>query len=1013
MGILLLFFAVVISYATFIENDFDAATARMFIYNAKWFEVLLIVMVINFAGMIFTKRLYHKSKLNILIIHIALIIIIIGAAVTRYIGYEGTMHIRNGETSNQFVSLDTYFSMGFGTNDDVKTYKKKVLISPYAKNFLNETVEASGNSFNVALQRYHLNAIQTIAEDQSGSPYISIIAGDRDGRHDLFLKEGESRDIHGIGFSFGDTTNQKNIQIVRKDTSLYIKTPLAWSDYLHHGRVPAELSAFKPIQLMEIQRFGTIQFLINDYKEKGSLTYEITPGVKSHTTSVLELKINDERYFLEPQKSKTITVDGVDVDLYVGPQVLTLPFSLKLNKFELERYPGSNSPSSYASDIVLIDERTGLETPYRIFMNNILEYEGYRFYQSSYDRDELGTILSVNHDYWGTMITYAGYFLLFGSLLLSFFTRKTRFRRTLDFIKETHEKRKNLSVSVILLLIALFSFNEANSQEKNNNVISKEHARKFGSILVQGQDGRMMPVNTLANQIMIKVHKQGSYEGLTAEQVLLGSMNEPIQWRAKPFVKVNHPEVQTLLEINGSLARYTDFFNQQGQYKLNNAVSEAHNKKPALRNKYDKELIKVNERINIFHNLLHGTMLKVLPVPDDPGNKWTTPAAFITASRKSGVDSLLFENYLNELKSAQSTGDYANANEKLELISAYQRDKGRDIVPDESKIKFEIFYNRANIFKNLFPVYFTIGVFLVFIFFVQILKPSYQFKKVTKTFLVILLLAFVLQTLGLILRWHVSGHAPWSNGYESMIYISWATMLAGFIFMRTSPVTLALTSMLAGITLLTAHMSWMDPEITNLVPVLKSYWLTIHVATITASYGFLALGSLLGFFNLLLMSFRKEGNVERLNLMLKELTLVIELALMCGIVLLIIGNFLGAIWANESWGRYWGWDPKETWTLVTIIFYSFILHLRLIPGLRNLVFINFLSLIGFGTVLMTYFGVNYYLSGLHSYAAGDPVPIPTFVYYTIFVIVIVSVLAAYNEFALRDKSEKEAGLIPE
>ena len=286
-------------------------------------------------------------------------------------------------------------------------------------------------------------------------------------------------------------------------------------------------------------------------------------------------------------------------------------------------------------------------------------------------------------------------------------------------------------------------------------------------------------------------------------------------------------------------------------------------------------------------------------------------------------------------------------------------------------------------------------------------KPQLEFRVVIKILVVILLAAFVLQTSGLGIRWYISGHAPWSNGYESMIYIAWATMLAGFFLMRESPVTLGVTAMLAGITLLTAHMSWLDPEITNLVPVLKSYWLTFHVATITASYGFLGLACMMGFLNLCLITVRRPNNIARVNLALKELSLITELAMIVGLILLVIGNFLGGIWANESWGRYWGWDPKETWTLVTIILYSFTLHMTLIPAIRNKFTFNFMAVISFGAVLMTYFGVNYYLSGLHSYAAGDSVAIPRFVYYTLIVLFVVSALAAYNEYKLKTPEHPE------
>jgi cytochrome c-type biogenesis protein CcsB len=340
----------------------------------------------------------------------------------------------------------------------------------------------------------------------------------------------------------------------------------------------------------------------------------------------------------------------------------------------------------------------------------------------------------------------------------------------------------------------------------------------------------------------------------------------------------------------------------------------------------------------------------------------------------------------------------------LEELKNYQTRVGKALIPSDSKVNLEVLYNNVSIFKALFPLFMTLGVVLFGFLFVQIFNPALQFRLIIKILVGILLIAFAAQTFGLGLRWYISGHAPWSNGYESMIYISWATMLAGFMFMKRSPIILSVTSLLTGVTLLTAHMSWLNPEITNLVPVLKSYWLTIHVATITASYGFFGLSFLTGFLNLCIMILRNKKNKDRINLVLKELTLIIELSLAIGLVLLVIGNFLGGIWANESWGRYWGWDPKETWSLVTIIFYSFVLHMRLIPGLRSTFSFNFFAMFGISTVLMTYFGVNYYLSGLHSYASGDPVPVPSFVYYTIGIMAVISILAAINDVRLKDQS---------
>jgi cytochrome c-type biogenesis protein CcsB len=255
---------------------------------------------------------------------------------------------------------------------------------------------------------------------------------------------------------------------------------------------------------------------------------------------------------------------------------------------------------------------------------------------------------------------------------------------------------------------------------------------------------------------------------------------------------------------------------------------------------------------------------------------------------------------------------------------------------------------------------------------------------------------FIIHSLGLGLRWYVGGHAPWSNGYEALIYIAWAAVLAGLLFASRSSITLSTTSILAFMILHTAHLSWMDPQITNLVPVLKSYWLVIHVATITASYGFLALGSLLASVNFVLMTMMTRRSYPFIHVTLQELTNIIEMTLIVGLYLLAIGTFLGGVWANESWGRYWGWDPKETWALVTILVYAFIVHMHMTPGLKGIFALNLASLLGISTVMMTYFGVNYYLTGLHSYAKGDPSPVPTFVYYTLTAVLFITAMAYFN-----------------
>ena len=1005
MGLLLVVFAYVIGYATFVENDHGAIAAKMVVYNTRWFEGILFLMVVNFSGMIFTKHLYLKSKWNILIIHIALVIIIIGAGVTRYFGNEGQMHIRDGQTTNIYRSSDTFLQLQFKEGDQIKAIDEKVMLARGIDNLFHQTYEWQGNSINISVVNFLPNAKEILVKSEVGDSYLNIIVGGKDGRHEVTLKEGESKIIHDFGISFGDTSRTEYIQIIEQNGVLLMRFPgpmLVKNTSMEEDQTSYQIEGFNPVQKMSVHTIGETSFVIKEFIEHGQMQYQPMNDNSQQGVPVIRIMVNERELMLPNGKQQVVMVNNTEVAIKVGTKRLELPFSLKLNKFDLEHYPGSNSPSSFASEVTLIDEARNVEMPYRIYMNNILNYGGYRFFQSSYDQDEKGTILSVNKDYWGTLITYIGYFLLFASLIVSFFT-KTRFFRITQQLKDVHKKRKELTTTAMLLLLVVFSGQGLYAQD---NKSTEDHAADFGRIYVQNIEGRIEPINTMANKVLVKISKKDNYQGLSADEVFLGVVTDHEKWQNEPIIKVAESSVQNTIGIVGDYASFADFIDENGQYKIVELVKKAYIIKPALRSTFDKALINVDERVNVFYMVLNGSMLKIFPIENDPNNKWATPNEHHQLKGHGTEEGDIFENYIKTLAAARASNNYQEANAALERISNYQQQAGASILPSETKAGLEIFYNKTNIFKKLFPVYLLLGSLLVAIFFLQIFKPTLEFKLISKIFLGILIIAFMAQTFGLGLRWYISGHAPWSNGYESMIYISWATMLAGFMFMKKSGITLGVTAMLAGITLFTAHMSWLNPELTNLVPVLKSYWLTIHVATITASYGFLGLGCMVAFLNLCILIFRNKENALRINLTLKELSLIIEMSLSIGLVLLIIGNFLGGIWANESWGRYWGWDPKETWTLVTIILYSFTLHLTLIPALRNTFTFSFMSFISFGAVLMTYFGVNYYLSGLHSYAGGDSIPVPSFVYYGLAVVLIVSALAAYNEFVYENRNKR-------
>ena len=356
----------------------------------------------------------------------------------------------------------------------------------------------------------------------------------------------------------------------------------------------------------------------------------------------------------------------------------------------------------------------------------------------------------------------------------------------------------------------------------------------------------------------------------------------------------------------------------------------------------------------------------------------------------------------NEYLAALQSSDYATAQSRLKQIHDYQLEN-EVLLPTHSKKKLEILYNRINIFPRLAKFYGIFGVVLMVLQFLIIFKPRKLYTYLFKVGIIHLAAAFVVHTLALAIRWYISGHAPMSNGYESMIFVAWVTLLAGLIFVKRSGYAMALTGILAALALMVAGMSNMNPEITNLVPVLKSPWLTIHVAVIMAGYGFLGLASIMGLMNVVLYAFLTTANKIRMQEIIQQVTRVNHLTLIVGLYFMTAGVFLGGVWANESWGRYWGWDPKETWALITVIVYAFVSHMHRIPGLRGLYAFNLASFISYSSVMMTYFGVNYFLGGMHSYASGSAFKIPLWSY------AIVLALAALSGYAYK----RQQKLLPE
>ncbi|HEY9113272.1 MAG TPA: cytochrome c biogenesis protein CcsA [Bacteroidales bacterium] len=1012
MGILILIFAAAIGVATFIENDFGVAGSKSVVYNATWFSLLLLWLSINLVVNIFRYKMWRPRKLTMFMFHFSFLVIILGAAITRYISYEGSMHIREGSSSNIIVSDDTFVEIELSDGTNTVTDREKVLLSVLRPDSYGSSASIGNKKFKFEAVNYIPNAKEVITEmPTGGKPYMVVVVSAGMGRETIPFEYNSMKSVGERMLIFGDEFQEGQINVRLDNGNLMINTPDTIITTSMMG-LPADTligGNWHPFEMRKLYQLGNTNLVLTNVFLNGVITYQTYSGNDASFMDALVVEVSNgnetKTVYLKGGKGysgETVHLDmnGVHIDMTYGAQKYELPFSLALEDFELERYPGSMSPSSYASDVILIDEADNVNMPYRIYMNHVLNYKGYRFFQSSYDRDELGTVLSVNHDYWGTFFTYVGYFLMTLGMFLTLFNKYSRFSFLGRLLEKNHNKAKSgaTAILIMLMLISPNAFSQHNHGQvdvKNIPPVNKEQAAKFGDLLVQSQDGRLKPMNTLSGEVLRKISRNSKMFGMNADQVLLGMLSQPQFWQQVPMIKVSDKEIKDMLGIEGSYASYMDFIDiNRGAYKLKEYVEAAYAKKPAQRGMFDKEVMKVDERLNICYLVFTGDFLKVMPDPRDSHNPWFIPGEEVSGISKD--DSLMIRELVPAYLEAIAVNNLSEATQYVEGIAKFQKKYGADIMPSENKVSMEILYNKLLIFDNLSKLYGLLGFILLILLFVEMFRKSKIMGYVVKGLIALILVGFFFQTAGLAMRWYISGHAPWSDGYESLIYIGWVTMLAGLIFSRKSQMALAATTVLASIILMVAHLSWMDPEITNLVPVLKSYWLTIHVSIITASYGFLALSMLLGFLNLFLMIIKNKKNFSKIDNNIADLTIINERSMMIGLYMLTIGTFLGGVWANESWGRYWGWDPKETWALVSVLVYSFILHMEYIPGLRTKFTFNFASLISYAVIMMTYFGVNYYLSGLHSYAKGDPVPVPMFVYYIIVVVAIVSLWAYFN-----------------
>lgn len=1017
MAVLFLSFSIAMGVGTFIESKYNTDTARILVYNAWWFEAIMAFFLINFIGNIKRYQLLKKEKWATLILHLSFVFILLGAFVTRYISYEGMMPIREGAAENQFYSDKTFLTVfvdgEYQGEMKRRVFEKPLLLSPVTNNNFSISEKFADTPFKVEYKNFIMGAKEYVKADPKGTLHLKIVEAGEGERHEHFLVEGEVQNIHNVLFALNVPT-EGAININTTGDSYTIKTPFEGNFMRMADKLEGAVTKdnVQPLMMRSLYSIGEMRFVFPDPAVKGVIAYESENDFKAKTHEdalVLNLTADGEEKEVTILGSKgrigepkTIKIGKMDYTFFYGSKAYVLPFKIKLNDFIAERYPGTEkSYSSFESKVTVEDEK-----PFdaRIYMNNILDHKGYRFFQSSFDPDEKGTVLSVNHDYWGSLITYIGYFLLYFAMMAIMFTKHSRFadlKRKLDVVKN----KKSKLITILVLMISMSGFAQTHNHEHDANgdhadhaengmhtriaptetqidsllskfKVSKEHAAKFGRLIIQDAGGRMKPINTFSSELLRKVSHSNDYKGMNSDQVFL-SMSQYAQfWIEIPLIHLRggNDSIRKIIgvDVKAKTAPFISFFDEKGNYKLSPYLDNAY--KAANPNQFEKDFIETDKKVNLMESALSGRILKIFPIPNDANHKWIS-ALEVGNSGLKGMDSTYTKSvlplYFGSLNNASISSDYKNADDLLESIHGFQRKFGSNVLPTEEKVTTEILYNKYDVFQNLILWYIVSAIVMLFLTILAIFKERKALVYAINTMHVIIGLLFCLHTLGLIARWYISGHAPWSNAYESIIYIAWATMFFGLAFDIKSKLTVASSAFVTAMILWAAYQNWIDPEIANLQPVLNSYWLMIHVAVIVASYGPFALGMILGFVSLLLIFFTNEKNKAKMDLNIQEITYINEMALTIGLIMLTIGNFLGGQWANESWGRYWGWDPKETWALISIMVYAFVIHSRFVPALRGKWVFNLMSMFAFISILFTYYGVNFHLVGLHSYASGE------------------------------------------
>lgn len=647
-----------------------------------------------------------------------------------------------------------------------------------------------------------------------------------------------------------------------------------------------------------------------------------------------------------------------------GGEKRTLPFSISLEDFEIIYYKGTRAPMDYVSRITVSAENNSESLEGEISMNKIFSFMNYRFYQSGYDANGQGTVLSVSHDPYGIGITYTGYSILLVSIILFFLNPQSTFRQLMKSYRNNSQGIKKRCSILFLLFISTFPMGSRAMAADHPlpKTLPRETAGRFGDLYILYND-RICPLQTFARDFTIKLYGKPTYHGLTSEQVLAGWLFYYDSWKNEPVIRIKSNEARRLLDIKGQYASVKDFAGSTNEYKLEDAMRQIHLGRQITDRKGIEE---ANEKFNIISMVCTGALMKIFPYRDAKGNTLQWYAQSDRLPHEMGNEQWTFTrkamNYVHEQIVMKR---FDEVNRLLNKIKQYQQKECGEALPSASKFKAEKLYNQFDYSKPIAILCLCIGLFA----FIYYCRCTVTEKNIccSLAFIFNLLLCsiFIYLSMTIVLRGYVSNHLPLSNGFETMQFMAWCTVLLTFFLQRKFTLSVPFGFLLCGLTLLVSMFGEQNPRITQLMPVLQSPLLSIHVVAIMTAYSLLAFIMLNGITAVVL-----HYSTENCETAIDFLQRISRLILYPAVFLLTIGIFIGAVWANVSWGRYWGWDPKEVWALITMLVYALALHPASLKWFRYPMFFHVFGIVAFLTVLITYFGVNFLLGGMHSYANG-------------------------------------------